>query len=57
MTGSPNHGYIIQAATSLLPPISWVSLATNSTDPSGVLEYTDTSAPGVPARFYRFTAP
>ena len=50
----PNTGFEIQDSTDL---INWTNLGSGSTDANGVLIFEDTTAAGLPARFYRGTWP
>ncbi len=49
LTGSPGTSYIFQASTNL---INWNPLSTNSAT-NGLVNFSDTNAPGFPKRFYR----
>jgi hypothetical protein len=56
--GLPNSAVRLLAATNLVTPIAWSPIATNSNlGTNGVWEFTDTNAPALPARFYRFSTP
>jgi len=50
----PNTGFEIQGSTDL---INWSNLGSASTDANGVLIFEDTTAAGLPRRFYRATWP
>jgi uncharacterized repeat protein (TIGR01451 family) len=50
LTGQPNFTYVIQASTNIT---SWSSISTNTAAGNGVLQFTDTNAPGLNQRFYR----
>ncbi len=53
--GGPNSTNVIQAASSLTPPIAWINVSTNVADGSGAWQYSET--PPTSARFYRSYAP
>jgi hypothetical protein len=56
--GLPNSTTRVWAATSLVPPIFWQPIYTNSnTSATGAWQFTDTNATNYPARFYRFSTP
>lgn len=55
-SGAEGQSYILQAATTLTPPIPWQSLATN-TATGGVVEFLDESATNHPQHYYRTVAP
>jgi uncharacterized repeat protein (TIGR01451 family) len=50
LTGQPDFTYIIQASTNIT---SWSPISTNTAAGNGVLQFTDTNAPGLNQRFYR----
>jgi hypothetical protein len=50
--GTPGVQYVVQAATSLAPPIAWVNISTNTAGPDGLWTITDSVANN-PQRFYR----
>ena len=51
--GQIDAEYVLQGTVDLTPPISWVSLSTN-TVPEPLLRVTDADAVNHPFRFYRF---
>jgi hypothetical protein len=51
--GTPGNTYILEGATNLLPPVNWVSLATNTLDGSGAWQFTDAQSTNFPQQFYR----
>jgi hypothetical protein len=56
-TGSVGQVYWLLGTPSLVPPVAWTPIATNTADSSGTLSFT---APGVtnsPRRFYRVRVP
>jgi len=53
LAGSPNHTYILEANTNLLPTGNWIPIATNTLGTNGVWSFTDTSATNLPFQFYR----
>jgi hypothetical protein len=53
INGAPGQSYQIQASTNLL---RWMTLASIVTT-NGAAQFTDTSAAGLPCRFYRAVAP
>ena len=56
--GLPNTTTRVWAATNLAPPAFWLPVFTNnSVGSDGTWQFTDTSAIGYPARFYRFSTP
>ncbi len=60
LVGVPGQTAVIEATTNLLSPpasISWVPIATNTLDSSGVLQFIDSRATNFPHRFYRMRTP
>jgi uncharacterized repeat protein (TIGR03803 family) len=53
--GGPNSTNVIQAASNLTPPVTWINVSTNVADGSGAWQYSET--PPTSARFYRSYAP
>ena len=53
--GAPNSTNIIQAASSLMPPVVWQKVSTNVADANGVWQFMDNTLK--PSRFYRSYAP
>lgn len=53
ITGTPGQTNILEAATSLLPPINWQSVATNVTDATGAAAFTNSDLSSHPTLFYR----
>jgi hypothetical protein len=53
LAGSPNHTYILEANTNLLPTGNWLPIATNTLGTNGLWFFTDTSATNFPLQFYR----
>jgi hypothetical protein len=51
--GAPGSTYILQAATNLSPPVSWLQIATNTLGGSGLWLFTDQHATNFPQQFYR----
>ena len=51
--GVPNTAYSLEAATNLAPPVSWLPVATNSTDAEGLCQFADSQTTNYPLRFYR----
>lgn len=51
--GNPGRTYIIEAATSLTPPGSWVCISTNTADANGLFKCIDSDAAKYNYRFYR----
>jgi Immunoglobulin I-set domain len=49
--------YWVQAAASLNPPVSWVTVATNVAGPDGMVLFTDTNTAANPSQFYRLVSP
>ena len=63
-SGLPGHYYWLQAATNLLPPVSWLTLTNNLTggtnftaELDGSWTNTDLNATNFPSRFYRTVKP
>ncbi|PWU19130.1 MAG: hypothetical protein C5B50_07310 [Verrucomicrobia bacterium] len=57
-SGIPNFTYLVQATTSLVQPITWSTLSTNTASPSnGQWTYDDLDATNHPSRFYRSSTP
>jgi hypothetical protein len=54
--GYPSLGYSVQAETNLTSG-SWVTIGHITADSSGNLFFTDTNAPSLPTRYYRFVTP
>jgi hypothetical protein len=52
-TGSPGSTVVVEAATNLLSPISWLPMNTNALDTNGASQFTDTQATNLQQRFYR----
>jgi autotransporter-associated beta strand protein len=55
--GAPNQSHILQAASNLVAPVTWLPIATNTADNSGGFALTDTQAATFTQRFYRVTLP
>ncbi len=53
LAGAPDHTYVLEAATNLLPPADWLPTATNTLGTNGVWQFTDADATNFPQRFYR----
>ena len=53
----PNESSEVWAATNLVPPIVWQSLATNIPGTSGLWQFSDPNASQYPVRFYRASTP
>jgi pectin methylesterase-like acyl-CoA thioesterase len=51
--GLPDTTYSLEAATSLMPPVTWLPMATNMTDLEGLCQFTDFMATNFAVRFYR----
>ena len=56
VSGSPGTLYLLQRATSLTPPISWIPFGTTNAPPSGQFEFID-PAPWPGSAFYRVARP
>jgi hypothetical protein len=54
LNGVPGATYILEAATNLSSPISWLGIATNTLGSNGVWEFTDENATNFSQQFYRF---
>jgi hypothetical protein len=54
--GAVSNSYIVQRATNLAPPISWLPLQTNVIGTNGQLRFTETNQ-NSPASFYRIQIP
>ena len=55
--GAPGQPYILQSASSLLPPITWQPVFTNTADAGGNGSFTNAALPSQGAVFYRVAAP
>jgi len=55
-SGTPDHIYLIEAATNLAPAI-WATLTTNQADTNGLFQYLDLGATNFATRFYRTSIP
>jgi hypothetical protein len=55
--GEANTRYGLEAASNLAYPIFWQSLGSNTADPTGIFQFTDTNGPLFPMRFYRAVSP
>ena len=53
LSGEPGYTYLIQAATSLVPPVTWTTLNTNTADINGLFNFTDLNATNYHNRYYR----
>jgi hypothetical protein len=51
--GAPGDTYVLETTTNLLPPATWLPMATNTLGTNGVWQFTDTDAAIFPQRFYR----
>jgi len=49
--------YVLQYATSLSPPITWLPVVTNAADANGNWTFTDTNTAAFPALFFRVAIP
>jgi hypothetical protein len=49
--------YMLQCATNLSPPITWLPFVTNAADSNGNWSFTDTNAAAFPALFFRVAIP
>jgi hypothetical protein len=56
-SGLPLQAYVLEAATSLVPPVVWSPLVTNTADSEGVFGFSDPQATNFLQRFYRITIP
>jgi hypothetical protein len=55
--GPAGQTYILEAATNVTAPVSWVRLATNVAGAGGLFGFTDAQATNYPGRFYRTVTP
>jgi hypothetical protein len=55
-SGGAGQAYVLLASTNLAPA-TWLPLATNLADSSGIFQFTDPQATNSPQRFYRLTSP
>jgi hypothetical protein len=53
LNGPPSTKFVLQSATNLANPVTWVPLATNTTDTNGIWSYVDLGATNRPLRYYR----
>jgi hypothetical protein len=51
--GSAGSTHVLEAATNIVSPISWVPLATNTLDTNGLWQFTDLEVTNFQQRFYR----
>jgi len=56
-TGAAGQTYILWAATNLATPVTWLPLATNNADGSGLFYFSDSAITNHPQRFYRLAIP
>jgi hypothetical protein len=56
-TGLPNYTYYIQATGNLNSRSSWQTVATNTADANGLLQYTEPNSSVYQSRFYRTALP
>ena len=49
----PSSKFILQGATNLKAPVTWVPLSTNTTDTNGIWSFVDTGTTNRPLRYYR----
>ena len=57
VTGAANQPYVLWRASSLTPPVVWMSVATNTSDDRGGIGFTDATAPNLSQGFYRVSSP
>jgi len=56
-TGVAGSNYVLQSTFSLLPPITWWPVLTNTVDTGGNWSVTQTNVAAFPAQFFRIAAP
>ena len=57
LSATPGQTYILQSAASLLPPINWRPVLTNTADTNGDWSFTNAILPAQGAIFYRAASP
>jgi hypothetical protein len=55
--GAAGSNYVLQYATNLTPPVTWLPFFTNAADADGNWSFTDTNVPAFRAGFFRIAAP
>jgi hypothetical protein len=53
LNGAPGQTYVLETATNLLAPISWLPVATNTLGTNGVWQFTDPQGANLTQKFYR----
>lgn len=56
-TGAVGQPYVLQTTTNLAPPVTWISLLTNSAGTNGIFDFTDAQMTNFNQRFYRVMKP
>jgi GH25 family lysozyme M1 (1,4-beta-N-acetylmuramidase) len=56
LTGTPGYVYYIQAATNLLPPVTWLTISTNPADANGNFSFSESEQTNNHLRFFRTLA-
>jgi len=56
-TGEPGYTYVIQTATNLIPPVTWININTNMADTNGLFNFNDKGNTNYNVLFYRTTIP
>jgi len=55
--GTPGAAYLVLDSTSIVSPVSWVKVSTNTAGPDGRWTYTDNTVPNYTQRFFRAAKP
>jgi len=53
LNGISGKKYVIETASNILAPVTWVPVMTNTADVNGVVNYSDSSRTNMSRRFYR----
>ena len=56
LSGTPGYPYVLESATNLTPPITWLALMTNSADSNGNWNIVVTNLVSVPSEFFQVAA-
>ncbi len=56
-TGSPGARYVLNMATNLAPPVTWIGVITNTSTPAGEWQFTAIKPTGSRSTFFRVSGP
>jgi hypothetical protein len=56
LSGTPGYPYVLESATNLTPPVTWLALMTNSADSNGNWNIIITNLVSVPSEFFQVAA-